>query len=226
MYSNANDASTLITAGGVDSIGLMQMTQQIAQATGVSEKMLEERMPAETVKNATVAGICDLCAEVAAEVAAKQAIENQKAGGDAASQQASNPPPAKKAAANPETLRIRSEAAAPLLAPPTTDVTPPKSAAPPLAAVPKAAPPPKPAPAAPAQATKANVLTPTELLETLNLPHLTASAVGDWAECKRKTAEGRTPLLAYLKDICGVEKLPDRQKIANALSKALREGQI
>ena len=78
LYSNANDASTLITAGGVDSIGLMQMTQQIAQATGVSEKMLEERMPAESVKNATVAGICDLFAEVAAEVAAKQAIEIEK----------------------------------------------------------------------------------------------------------------------------------------------------
>ena len=79
------------------------------------------------------------------------------------------------------------------------------------------------APTAPAP-TVAKV-TPAELLENAQLAHLTESAFGEWAECLKVTAEGRTPLLTYLKDH-GVAKLPERQKLATALAKAKREGSI
>jgi hypothetical protein len=79
------------------------------------------------------------------------------------------------------------------------------------------------APTAPAPAVPK--ITPAELLENAQLAHLTESAFGEWAECLKVTAEGRTPLLNYLKDH-GVAKLPERQKLATALAKAKREGSI
>ena len=68
-------------------------------------------------------------------------------------------------------------------------------------------------------------ITPAELLENAQLAHLTESAFGDWEACLKATAEGRTPLLNYLKEH-GVSKLPERQKLATALAKAKREGSI
>ena len=66
-------------------------------------------------------------------------------------------------------------------------------------------------------------VSPGELLEGEGLSHL---SLGEWAECRKKVVEGRAPLLTYLKEVAGVAKLQERQKLASALSKALREERI
>ena len=66
-------------------------------------------------------------------------------------------------------------------------------------------------------------VSPEELLAGEGLSHL---SLGDWAECRTKVVAGRAPLLTYLKEVAGVTKLQERQKLASVLSKALREERI
>jgi hypothetical protein len=95
-----------------------------------------------------------------------------------------------------------------------------------------------PAPTAQREETASTVppLTAEELLGELDLSHLLASV--DWksvlaaldggagpAASPASSSKERTALLAVLKD-SGVSKLPDRQKIATAITKARREGRI
>ena len=66
--------------------------------------------------------------------------------------------------------------------------------------------------------------TTTELLASLSLEQLSLSP--PLAELKQQfDAGGRTGFLAYLKEQ-GVAKLADRQKLANGMSKAVREGTL
>lgn len=79
--------------------------------------------------------------------------------------------------------------------------------------------------AAPPAAPAVPKMSAAELLEMADMSHLGASAVGDIAACKKAVEAGRPATLSFLKEN-GVAKLQERQKLATALAKALREDKL
>ena len=65
-----------------------------------------------------------------------------------------------------------------------------------------------------------------DFLKFAETPHLEPAALGDWAAFVAAAKEGRTQALDYLKGPCGMSKLADRQKVANASQKCVRAGSL